>query len=159
MNLSSGVANFYLGLKETVRAIGVRVIADHQGGVKGASSIPVGSPVLAQPGLSSLLSLAASKHVVIKISGLYQSSDSVETVYSDLEPLIREFAQKVPDSLIWGSDWPHTGKGKDRIGKSVEVPELFQRIDDAKIIRRLQAWVGQSTWRMMLVETPDKMFQ
>jgi predicted TIM-barrel fold metal-dependent hydrolase len=139
--------------------LGVRIIADHQGGMKGSSSLPEGRPMLSQPGLASLLSLAVSKHVVIKLSGFYRSSASNGTIFSDLEPLIKKFAAEVPEQLVWGSDWPHTGMGKERIGRSIDVPEPFQEIDDVAVLRQLRHWIEEKTWEKIMVLNPARIYE
>ena len=70
----------------------------------------IGDIVLNQPGFRSLVQLARSSRVSIKVSGLYRASTSSEIGYEDLEPIIRTLAEQVPNWLVWASDWLHTGE-------------------------------------------------
>lgn len=150
--------NRYLDMAEVIKDLGVRVIADHLGGLKGTSCLPTGTDILTQPGFATLLSLAKSHHVVIKISGLYRLSNSVATTYADLEPLVKQFVRAVPEQLIWASDFPHTGKGEDRKGRGVDVPESFQIIDDVRILKLLRSRVPAQVWQDIMVTNPERIY-
>lgn len=115
---------------------------------------------LTQPGFESLIALAKASKVMIKISGLYRSSSEDDTGFADMGPLIRELALQVPHRLIWASDWPHTGEGKDRI--KMQHPqrlEPFRIIDNLKILANLRRWVGtEENWLKMMVSNPQREF-
>jgi predicted TIM-barrel fold metal-dependent hydrolase len=126
--------------------------------MKAASMLLPGTKVESQPGFSSLISLASSKNIVIKFSAFSRASTLQETSFSDLEPIIKKFAIHVPDQLIWSSDWPHTGEAKGRKGRSLEVIEQFEKVDDVSILKNLRTWVDDITWRKIMVENPERMF-
>jgi predicted TIM-barrel fold metal-dependent hydrolase len=109
---------------------------------------------LQQPGFKSLLSLAAGGHLFVKISGFYRSSVDHGSAYSDLEDIVRKFANQVPAQLIWASDWPHTGNSKDRKGRDIDLTEPFKHT----VLENVRTWVGESVWQKMLVDTASKMF-
>lgn len=112
-----------------------------------------------QPGFRSLLKLAEQSRVFIKVSGLYRASSRNETAYDDLEPIVRTFAEKVPDSLIYASDWPHTGDATGRAERDLDNIEEFRRINNAGVVTKLRRWIGsEETWNKMLVTTPDWIF-
>jgi predicted TIM-barrel fold metal-dependent hydrolase len=67
--------------------------------------------------------------VWIKFSTPYRCSNLGHT-YADLETLVRRFVQTNPDRVVWGSDWPHTQRHKDRIEKNPEALEPFLEIDN-----------------------------
>lgn len=144
---------------ETVRDLPVNVIADHQGGMKGLSALPVNvTDVTQQTGFAELMSLAKTGKLFIKVSGFYRSSKLTTGGYDDLKPLIRVFAREVPDQLIWGSDWPHTGSGANRTEANKDVPEQFRIVDDAAVLKNIRKWVGNDVWYKMTVETPAKVY-
>jgi predicted TIM-barrel fold metal-dependent hydrolase len=148
-------------LHTTVISLPVPVIADHQGGMKGTSALPAGMIPTTQPGLRSLISLARCGKVYIKISGLYRSSklkDGSRGGYEDINSVLQVFAREVPDRLIWGSDWPHTGSGKDRIGRDKETLEPFRSVDNEAIMKNINQVFGETLWKRMTVETPSRAF-
>ena len=109
------------------------IIADHLGGILGASKLKSASSQCptTQPGFRSLVELAKRSRVLIKISGQYRSSAETNTNFADLAPIVRALVAEVSDSLLWASDWPHTGEGKDRLGeKGAGVIEPFRIIDN-----------------------------
>ncbi|KAL3296124.1 amidohydrolase 2 [Colletotrichum asianum] len=94
-----------------------------------------------QPGFGSLVRLAEASKVIIKISGLYRLSS-------------------LPDRLIWGSDWPHTGDGKDRLKRGKDAIEEFRVIDNELIVRNLRNWIGsEETWGKVTVRNPQKFYE
>ncbi|KAI0420428.1 hypothetical protein F5X98DRAFT_27393 [Xylaria grammica] len=143
-------------LYDCVHNLPVTVILDHLGGLKGASKLSQDSPHgVQQRGFTSIVKLAQESKVLVKISGLYRASTEGKSGYSDLEPIIRKLAKEVPDRLIWGSDWPHTGEGANRLDRNLEGIEPFRVIDNGLILKNLWQWVDcEKTWRKMMVETP-----
>ncbi|KAI4599561.1 hypothetical protein KJ359_002008 [Pestalotiopsis sp. 9143b] len=158
-----GGAAIWEKIHPTISALPVQVIADHVGGLIGSSKLPGASTpedALSQPGFSALLDLARSGRVIIKVSALYRCSDETDTGYADMAPIISKLAQEVPDSLIWASDWPHTGEGAQRVGgKNLEKIEQFRKIDDARVLGNLREWVGdEDAWHKMMVANPTRLF-
>lgn len=140
----------------------VTVIADHNGGLLGPSKLEgdIKQQPTEQPGFSSLIALARDGKVLIKISGLYRSSTDTGTSFKEMGPIIRELALQVPDSLIWGSDWPHTGEGKNRLSqKDLSVLEPFRTVDNAAILASIREWIGtEENWTKLLVSNPQRAF-
>ncbi|RYP67728.1 hypothetical protein DL769_005692 [Monosporascus sp. CRB-8-3] len=149
------------GLYDALVDLPVQVIADHLGGMLGSSKL--GSTTLdptKQRGFDSLMRLAEQSRVFVKVSGLYRISAMNETGYDDLEPIVRTFAEKVPDRLIYGSDWPHTGDASGRTGRNSTDIEEFRKIDDELVIANLKRWIrNEKTWNKMLVTTPGQVFR
>lgn len=154
------VTNKILDIEETIESLPVRVIADHQGGMKGTSALPHGTTdVSTQKGLEALLRLAKSGKVFVKISGFYRSSKLTSGGYDDMESLIKLFATEIPDQLMWASDWPHTGSSATRSEATKDVPEPFRPVDDEAVLKNIRGWVGPELWWRMTVATPGKLFK
>lgn len=85
------------------------------------------------------------------------SSDTSST-YDDLQEIITLLAQEAPDSLIWGSDWPHTGDGQNRSNGSLDVKEQFRTIDNRSVVDNIQQWVGMDVYQKMLVDNPARIY-
>ncbi|OOQ83510.1 transcriptional family amidohydrolase family protein [Penicillium brasilianum] len=147
-------------LHEVILHLPVKVIADHFGGMLGPTKLPsnLKSTPTSQPGFNSLLSLARNSRVYVKISGLYRMSTDVSSNFEDLQPLAQKFAQEIPDQMIWGSDWPHTGEGHDRVNASLEVKEPFRVVDNLAILERLYQWMGNDVYARMLVKNPSLLY-
>jgi predicted TIM-barrel fold metal-dependent hydrolase len=144
---------------DTVNELPISIIADHQGGMKGTTALPANvTSVTEQPGFQSLLALAKAGKVYIKISAFYRSSKLTSGGYDDMEPLIKKFAEEVPERLIWASDWPHTS-GLNRTEANRYVSEPFRIIDDAAVLRNIRKWVSPDVWTKMMVETPGKIYK
>lgn len=127
----------------------------------GASKLPpdLQEKPLSQPGFNSLLSLADQSRVLVKVSGLYRVSGLSTSHFSDTKPAIQAFAHHIPNQLIWGSDWPHTGDGSNRVDRHLNVKEPFRLIDSHAILQSIRDWVGDEVWRMMLKDNPARVFQ
>ncbi|RAH60659.1 amidohydrolase 2 [Aspergillus piperis CBS 112811] len=147
-------------LHDAVRELPVKVIADHLGGLRGTSKLPseLQSTPMSQPGFRSLLSLARRSIVYVKISGLYRMSDHSASTFDDLQPIVQAMAREIPDQVIWGSDWPHTGDGHNRVKRSIESKEPFRMIDNHAILQRLHDWMGDEAYWKMMVDNPGRLY-
>ncbi|KAJ0312070.1 hypothetical protein COL516b_001135 [Colletotrichum fioriniae] len=137
------------------------VIADHVGGMRALSKLQLNAATsnlddpTKQPGFEALVRLARASKVIVKLSGFYRLSDRVESGCEDMEPIVKALVEAVPHRLIWGSDWPHTGEGKDRVNRGFEAVEEFKEIDDARIIQNLRSWVeDEKPWMGLMVKNP-----
>lgn len=137
------------------------IIADHTGGMMAASNVDeqYKDHSTKQPGFAELVSLARESRVIVKISALYRSSADSSTNFADMEPIIRELATQAPASLIWASDWPHTGDGKNRTQKDVDAIEPFRKINTAGVLRNLRSWMNEDAWMKMMVQNPQALFE
>lgn len=59
--------------------------------------------------------------------------------WNDAVPFGRAFVEAAPDSMIWGSDWPHVRWRKSRMPNDAELVELMYRyVDhDAGLIQKI----------------------
>lgn len=126
-------------------------ILDHFAGAKAAAG-------LAQPGFSDLTDLLATGKVWVKLSGPYRASALPD--YADLAPIARHLIGARPDRLVWASDWPHTGGGRERAARGPFALEPFRAIDDAAALRALRDWCGDDgTFRAILATNAATLFQ
>ncbi|AOW01988.1 YALI0B20636p [Yarrowia lipolytica CLIB122] len=138
--------NYWDSLFDVIGNLPVTVIADHLGGMK--------SP--GDTGFESLIKLTA-KNVLIRVSGFYRLSEQGPG-YSDLEEVVQFFASESPNKLIWASDWPHTGGGKQRLLLNPGDVEPFRVIDNHAILQNLRSWVDERTWTNMMETLPDRIY-
>ncbi|KAL3456170.1 hypothetical protein BJX64DRAFT_296885 [Aspergillus heterothallicus] len=149
-------------LFDCISTLPVSVIADHLGGMKGASKLPshLAEDSLSQPGFTSLIALAQQSKVIVKISGLYRASERTTSFYGDTQPIIQAFARHIPDQCIWGSDWPHTGEGKDRVKNGdLTVKEPFRSIDNQALLRNIREWVGDGVYAKIMEHNSARLFR
>lgn len=77
-----------IDIADTIRNLPIKFIADHQGGMKGLSALPVNvTDVTGQTGFAELMGLAKTGQLFIKVSGFYRSSKLTTGGYDDLESL------------------------------------------------------------------------
>ncbi|GKT89592.1 amidohydrolase 2 [Colletotrichum tofieldiae] len=153
-------------LYETILTLPVEVIVDHVGGIRGLSKLHLETATQSivdprdQAGFDSLLKLAKASKIIIKLSGFYRLSNMQAFGYSDLEPIIRTLTEAVPDRLVWGSDWPHTGEGKDRLNRGIDFVEGFRDIDDGGIVENIRKWINaEDVWTRIFVVNPNKVYE
>jgi 2-pyrone-4,6-dicarboxylate lactonase len=142
-------------LKELVLRLPVPLVLDHFGDVRGEGGVD-------QPGFSTLVEMLKSGRVYVKLSAPYRSSKRPPD-YQDLAPIARALIAAAPESMIWASDWPHTGGGatgsNDRQGRTLAEIEPFRKVDVPHVLSRLADWSpDHETWRRILVENPARLY-
>ncbi len=91
-------------LVDIILASGVKVVIDHFGK-------PTSNAVVDDEGIKYLLSVANTRRIWVKISGVYRLDkksgfeESMKKAKQLIPILLESFG---PDRLLWGSDWPHT---------------------------------------------------
>lgn len=139
-------------LADTFAASPVPIVLDHFAGAKAAEGA-------GQGGFSTLEQLLADGKAWVKLSAAYRASDQAPD-YADLRPLVEAMIAANPDRLVWASDWPHTGGGRDRGNRKPTDIEPFREIDDAHVFAQLEAWVPDARQRQkVLVENAAELFR
>ena len=98
-----------------------------------------------QSGFQSFLDLVddGSKRCWVKMTGIYRFSTSSD--FADVKPIAQALIERVPDQLIWGSDFPHLSF-HDRVGTIQLYNLLAEWAPDPKIRQRI------------LVDNPARLF-
>ena len=124
--------------RNVLQSLPVPVVIDHLGRVPQ----PGGTR---DPAFDAIVRLLDSGRVWIKLSGAYMDSVVGGPSYADMAPLAREFVERAPERMVWGSDWPHTTATK--------------AVDDADLLDILGEWAPNAEVRhRILVENPEVLY-
>ncbi|KAG5762976.1 hypothetical protein H9Q69_012523 [Fusarium xylarioides] len=119
----------------------VPIIIDHN-----ASTTPAS---INNPNFSSLLHLLSSHNKYIKLGALHRRSFQI----AQMEHIIKAIANAAPDSILWGSDWPHCNAA---IQGLTPTPPL--EVDTDQELELLRDWLTDDQWERMLVSNPERVF-
>jgi len=91
-----------------------------------------------QSGFQSFLDLVddGSKRCWVKLTGIYRFSATPD--FADVKPMAQALIERVPDQLIWGSDFPHLSF-HDRVGTIQLYNLLAEWAPDPKTRQRILA--------------------
>jgi predicted TIM-barrel fold metal-dependent hydrolase len=133
-------------LKSDIMGLSMPVIFDHFGGAKAA-------PGPSQPGFADLVDLVKSGHAYVKISAAYRTSDKTPD-FPDTAPLAQALVAANPDRVVWGSNWPHPGRGPSPTALAPPYPN-----DDGRVLNLLPTWVPDPAVRKkILVDNPARLY-
>jgi len=133
-------------LKDELAALPFPVVVDHFGGAKAALGT-------GQPGFGELLALVKSGRAYVKISGAYRISDR-NLDFPDVTELAQALVAANPERVVWGSDWPHPGRGASPTALAPPCP-----IDDGHVLNLLPKWVPEPALRKkILVDNPARLY-
>ncbi len=105
-----------------------------------------------------VLDLVKNPNVWVKFSGPYRACQPAVD-HSALAGITRKLSESIPDRLVWGSDWPYTGGGKDRANRSVNDVEPFRNFDAANYLQQVTEWVGDREHvEKLLIHNPTALF-
>jgi len=90
-----------------------------------------------------LLALMEKRDVWVKVSAPHRLS-------VDARPLLQALAAAHPDRLVWGSDWPHSPRGR----RFPDRPQPFEEVDDAAALGLVPANLREK----ILVENPARLY-
>jgi predicted TIM-barrel fold metal-dependent hydrolase len=97
---------------------------------------------LRDPGFELLLQKASTGRIWVVLSGAYRVG--LERAKPAAPLLLAAFG---PDRLMWGSDWPHTDTGLDRV---TTYPKTLQWLEE---------WVPDAAMRQkILIDTPARLY-
>lgn len=136
-------------LAPVILSLDVSVVIDHMGLAQANRS-------LQDPAFLTLLSLIESG-TWIKLSAAYRIS-AAEPEFADVEQIASSIIMANPQRVLWGSDWPHTGKHAG--GNSDPNATLnYRSIDNARMLSLLAKWAGkQEQFDKILVKNPSVLY-
>jgi len=133
-------------LKEDLAALPFPVVIDHFGRAKAALGP-------SQAGFAALLELVGSGRAYVKISAAYRTSDKAPD-FPDAPPIAQSLVAANPDRIVWGSNWPHPGRGTTRTAIAPPYPN-----DDGLLLNQLPRWVPDAAIRRkILVDNPARLY-
>ena len=109
----------------------VPLVIDHMGMAQAARGTD-------QPGFDRLLALL-SDGAWVKVSGAYRVS-SAEPGFADAAVIARALIAANPERIVWGSDWPHTGKHANARRETAPLID-YRPLDDGRLLDLLAGWV------------------
>jgi predicted TIM-barrel fold metal-dependent hydrolase len=98
-----------------------------------------------QSGFQSFLDLVddGSKRCWVKLTGIYRFSTAPD--FSDVKPMAQALIERVPDQLIWGSDFPHLS--------------FHDRVGTIQLYNLLAEWAPEPASRQrILTDNPARLF-
>jgi len=100
-----------------------------------------------------MLALLRSGRAYVKISAAYRISDQ-KPDYPDAAAIAQAIVAANPDRVVWGSNWPHPGRGKTREDLAPPHPS-----DDGAQVNQLPAWASEPEMRKkILVDNPARLY-
>ena len=147
----------WAAMAEDIRTLNTstKLIADHFGAAFPGSE--------QTEDFQTFLDLVREKRVYVKISGFERLYHGHTSGMDALEPIAKAIFEAGPDQVIFGTDWPHTGLGVDRQGKTDEQRltevEGFRTVPDSDHIRKLREWItDDEIWDKLFVTNAEKLF-
>jgi predicted TIM-barrel fold metal-dependent hydrolase len=133
-------------LKDDLAALPFPVVIDHFGRAKAALGP-------SQPGFGALLDLVNSGRAYVKISAAYRTSENSPD-FLDATPIAQAIVAANPDRVVWGSNWPHPGRGRTQTDIAPPYPN-----DDGLLLNQLPRWVPDAAIRKkILVDNPARLY-
>jgi predicted TIM-barrel fold metal-dependent hydrolase len=136
-------------LAPVLRNLDIPVVIDHMGMAKAALGP-------SQPGFDKLVELVCDG-VWVKVSGVYRVSDAAPG-YANAAPIAKALIAANPERVIWGSDWPHTGKHAN--AKLDAAPRIeYRPLDDGRLLSLLGDWAGDDVaLKRILADNPAALY-
>jgi predicted TIM-barrel fold metal-dependent hydrolase len=135
------------GLAPLIADIKVPVVFDHIGNADAALGVN-------QKGFGALIALVKARNTYVKLSAPYNLSKRADWV--DVVPLAKALIAAGPDRMLWGSNWPHPGRGRGDITKITP----YQDVDNPKLLTHFAQQCPDAALRkMVLVDTPQRLYR
>ena len=137
-------------LADAIAMLPVPVVLDHFAGVHASKG-------LHQSGLRTVLDLAATGRIYVKLSAAYRCSTEAPR-YADLQPIAEAFIAANPERMVWGSDWPHPDPGFGTGRRPTDLSPALP-VDDLRVLSLLREWAGDAaTHQKILVDNPARLY-
>lgn len=158
---------FWHRLREAINKSPVPVVVDHFALIEGSSyraddestDVQNASYLTEKErlGLQELRQTLQDGNLWLKLSAPNRCSN-LAPGFRDLRWLVRLFMDANPGRVVWGSDWPHTQRHRDRIGKNSSSEEAFVKVDDKAWIESFSRWVSEEEWQALWVQNPATLY-
>jgi 2-pyrone-4,6-dicarboxylate lactonase len=138
------------GLEDALRKTAVPLVIDHMG-------LPDAAAGLEQPGFQTVLRLARSPTVWIKLAGADRITRTSGRL-RDAIPYMRALVEAAPDRLVWGSDWPNIGF---HAGGQIRSDEIlpYRELDAGELLDVLiEAVPDAGARRAILADNPQRLY-
>jgi predicted TIM-barrel fold metal-dependent hydrolase len=133
-------------LKDDLAGLGVPIVFDHFG--RAQSALGTG-----QPGFAAMLDLVRAGDAYVKISAAYRSSHKAPD-FADVAPIAQAIVAANPDRVVWGTNWPHPGRGTSPTAIAPPYPA-----DDGRMLNLLAQWLPDPAIRQkILVDNPARLY-
>jgi len=135
-------------LAPVIAALEVPVVIDHMGLARAGNGT-------GHVAFEALLRLVENG-VWIKLSAPYRISDAGPD-FTDAGPIAAALIAANAERVVWGSDWPHTGKHTGASDPDAVLPH--RSIDDVLVLERLRDWAGTpAQLDRILVHNPARLY-
>ena len=135
------------GLAPLIADIAVPVVFDHIGNAEAASGVN-------QKGFGALIALVKARNTYVKLSAPYNLSTRAD--WADVVPLAKALIAAGPDRMLWGTNWPHPGRGRGDITKITP----YQDVDNPKLLTHFAQQCPDAALRKtILVDTPQRLYR
>lgn len=91
--------------KDSLETLPCPIVFDHMARIPPEHGIK-------HPAFEFVCGLVVKKRAWVKLSGPYMSSSRFESRFADMLDIARGFVARIPQALVWGSDWPHATETK-----------------------------------------------
>jgi predicted TIM-barrel fold metal-dependent hydrolase len=136
------------GAAESIRTSSVPVVFDHMALTKPGD--------LDGPAFQELKRLLATGTCWVKLSGADRITGS-DTDFAPALPVICALAAANPDRLVWGTDWPHTGRHAGGAGSDMPL-NSHRPLDDGALLSLLWRALGDGpVLRRVLADNPARL--
>jgi predicted TIM-barrel fold metal-dependent hydrolase len=98
------------------------------------------------PAFAVIMRMLGDGKAWVKISSMYQDTKIGPPTYADVGEVAKAYIQSAPERVVWGTDWPHPAKGN------------FGAPNDALLFDLVADWAGPETWKRMLVNNPEALY-
>ena len=133
-------------LKDALAALPMPIVVDHFGRARAKDGLD-------QPGLDALLALMQAGKAYVKISAPYRVGVQAPD-FPDAAPIAQKIIAAKPERIVWGSNWPHPGRGNSRLDIAPPYPN-----DDGLVLNQLPKWVPDPAMRKkILVDNPARLY-
>jgi predicted TIM-barrel fold metal-dependent hydrolase len=133
-------------LKDDLAGLGIPIVFDHFGRAQAALGT-------GQPGFGAMLDLLKAGRAYVKISAAYRSSKQAPD-FPDVTPIAQAIVAANPDQVVWGTNWPHPGRGTSPTAIAPPYPA-----DDGLMLNLLARWVPDAAVRKkILVDNPARLY-